>query len=115
MPDNVAMKKTYDLCLEGKNPERLLEAAKNDVRKYIKRCRDKVLPAGTHFWHFVCKVGASEAQAIDVHPQQLTEVINSTVAAGAACLFVHIEPVATARVYKNVAQPWGQSDEPVGD
>ena len=109
------MKKTYDLRLEGKNPERLLEAAKNDLRKYIKRCRDKALPTGTHFWHFVCKVGASEAQAVDVHPQQLTDVINSTVAAGATTLFAHIEPVAAARVYKNVAQPWGQSDQPAQD
>ena len=105
------MKKTYDLRLEGKNPDRLIEAAKNDVRKYIKRCRDKDLPAGTHFWHFVCKIGVDEAQAVDVHPQQLTEVINATIAAGATTLFASIEPVATARVYKNVAQAWGQSEQ----
>jgi hypothetical protein len=102
------MKKTYDLRVEGKNPDRLLEAAKNDIRKYIKRCRDKDLPAGMHFWTFTCLVGASEETAQSVHPQQLTEVIDATVAAGATALFAHIEPLAQARVYRNVAQPWGE-------
>jgi hypothetical protein len=105
------MKKTYELRVEGKNSDRLLETAKSDVRKYIKRCREKDLPTGKHFWHFMCRIGTSEESAVDVHPQQLTEVINATVAAGATQLFAHIEPVATARVYKNVAEPWTPADE----
>ena len=83
------MKKTYELRVEGKNSDRLLETAKSDVRR----------------------IGTSEESAVDVHPQQLTEVINATVAAGATQLFAHIEPVATARVYKNVAEPWTPADE----
>ena len=33
------MKKTFPLKAEGKNPERLLEATKHEIRKYIKRER----------------------------------------------------------------------------
>ncbi|MDA8599942.1 DUF6172 family protein [Burkholderiaceae bacterium] len=100
------MKKTFDLRVPGKQPDRLLDAAKNDIRKYIKRCRSRDLPAGTHFWNFACLLGADEATAQAVHPQQLTEAINTLVAGGATALFASIEPQATARVYKNVAEPW---------
>jgi hypothetical protein len=77
------MKKTFDLRVPGKQPDRLLDAAKNDIRKYIKRCRSRDLPAGKHFWTFDCLLGADEATAQAVHPQQLTEVINTLVAGGA--------------------------------
>ena len=100
------MRKTFDLRVPGKNPDRLLDAAKNEIRKYIKRCRARELPAGTHFWNFACLLGADEASAEPVHPQQLTERINTLVADGAIALFISIEPKATARVYKNVAEPW---------
>ena len=58
------------------------------------------------FWNFACLLGADEASAEPVHPQQLTERINTLVADGAIALFISIEPKATARVYKNVAEPW---------
>ena len=36
----------------AKSPERLLETAKSDIRKYLKRERAKPLPKGIHFWDF---------------------------------------------------------------
>jgi hypothetical protein len=41
------LKKTYSLNLEGKNRDRLLDAAKHDIRKYVKRERAKALIFGT--------------------------------------------------------------------
>ena len=35
------MKKTFQLQVEGKHPERLLEAIKHDIRKYLKRERPR--------------------------------------------------------------------------
>ena len=61
------MRKTYQLQIEGKNRDRLLEAAKHDIRKYAKRERAKVLPKGVDFWDFDCKAGASDATAAEVH------------------------------------------------
>lgn len=109
------MRKTFDLRTPGKHPDRLLDAAKNEIRKYIKRCRARDLPAGTHFWDFVCVMGADEAVALPVHPQQLTERINALVVEGATALFISIEPKATARVYKNVAEPWSPDGQAVSD
>ena len=35
----IPMKKTFQLAQEGKKPDRLLEATKHEIRKYIKRER----------------------------------------------------------------------------
>ena len=44
------MRKTYLLNIEGKNRDRLLEASKHDIRKYVKRERSRALPEGVDFW-----------------------------------------------------------------
>ena len=46
------MKKTFKLNIEGKNPARLLEATKHEIRKYVKRERRVPLPEGVDFWDF---------------------------------------------------------------
>ena len=51
------MRKTYHLDIEGRHPERLLEAAKHDIRKYLKRERRKPLPAGADIWDFDARFG----------------------------------------------------------
>ena len=48
------MKKNYPFIAEGKNTDRLLEAAKHDIRKYVKRCRRADLPEGVDYWDFDC-------------------------------------------------------------
>ena len=61
------MRKTYLLNIEGKNRDRLLDASKHDIRKYVKRERSRALPAGVDFWDFDCKFGSNEATASGVH------------------------------------------------
>ncbi len=61
------MRKTYQLNIEGKNRDRLVEASKHNIRKYVKRERGRALPAGVDFWDFDCKFGTSEATATVVH------------------------------------------------
>ncbi len=56
------MKKTFALRPEGKNPDRVLDAIKNELRKYMKRERRRDLPAGADFWDFDCKLGAGPGQ-----------------------------------------------------
>ncbi len=74
------MKKTFKLNIEGKHPERLLEATKHEIRKYVKRQRRVPLPAGTSFWDFDCKFGPTEASAVVVEFADITDLINAIVA-----------------------------------
>ena len=46
------MRKTYSLHIEGKNRDRLIEASKHDIRKYVKRERSRPLPDGTYYYIF---------------------------------------------------------------
>lgn len=59
------MKKTFDLTHEKIKYPRMVEAAKKDVRKYIKRERKKTLSGGVHFWDFDCKFGDTEVRCLD--------------------------------------------------
>src|SRR5438445_150104 len=69
------MKKTFQLKAEGKHPDRVLEAVKHEIRKYIKRERRRELPAGADFWDFDCKFGLTPESAAVAHPGNLTELI----------------------------------------
>jgi hypothetical protein len=84
------MKKTFTLAVEGKNPERLLEATKHEIRKYIKRERRRVLPEGVDFWDFDCQFGATEEAAAMAHLSQLTPLIDAHVQGGGTQFYVEI-------------------------
>ena len=62
------MKKTFSLKHPKIKPARLAEAARCEVRKYLKRSRNRQRPEGVDFWDFDCRFGPTEAeaQAIDV-------------------------------------------------
>ena len=66
------MKKTFQLHIEGKNPNRVLEAVKHELRKYVKRERRRDLPEGADFWDFDCKFGPTPEAAEPVHLSALT-------------------------------------------
>jgi hypothetical protein len=74
------MKKTFQLHVEGKHPDRLLEAIKHEIRKYIKRERRRDLPEGADFWDFDCKFGVTEEAAEVVHMATVIERIDAVVA-----------------------------------
>jgi hypothetical protein len=84
------MKKTFPLRVEGKHPDRLLDAIKHEIRKYIKRERRRNLPAGTDFWDFDCRFGETPEAAEVVHLSALTGLIDGVAAAGGAQFYVEI-------------------------
>ena len=84
------MKKTYLLAIEGKNRDRLIEAAKHDIRKYIKRERVKDLPKGVDFWDFDCQCGAADASAEPVHVAELFRAVDAVIAAGGDQFYVQV-------------------------
>lgn len=94
------MKKTYALTVEGKNRDRLLEASKYDIRKYVKRERAKPLAAGSDFLDFECKLGATAATAQPVHFAALMAAVDALVKEGADAFYVEVIAKAGHRTAK---------------
>lgn len=84
------MRKTYPLRPEGKNPDRVLDAVKHDIRNYMKRERRKALPEGAQFWDFDCRFGADQAGAQSIHPAELTGQLDALAQTGAAQCYVEL-------------------------
>ena len=84
------MKKTFQLRIEGKHPDRLLESIKNEIRKYVQRERRRALPEGVDFCDFDCRFGATEDTAQTVHEAQITDCINAIVASAGTQFYVEI-------------------------
>jgi hypothetical protein len=84
------MRKTFQLAIEGKNRDRVLEAVKHEIRKYVKRERRRDLPEGVDFWDFDCKFGATQDAAQVVHFATLTAHIDTFAQAGEAQFYVEI-------------------------
>ncbi len=95
------MKKTYPLQIEGKNADRVLEAAKHDIRKYVKRCRGVSLPKDVDFWDFDCKAGADAASATAVHLASLIAQVDVVAKEGHASVYVEVEAKPGHRVYES--------------
>ncbi|MCS4511418.1 DUF6172 family protein [Xylophilus ampelinus] len=84
------MRKTFALETPGKHPDRVLEATKHEIRKYVQRERRKPLPAGADFWDFDCRVGATADDAEGVHLAALTERIDALVQQGRKDVYVEV-------------------------
>ncbi len=85
------MKKIFKLTDEKKHEDRVLEAIKNDIRKYVKREKKKDLPdKATMYWDFDCKVGATADDAKVVIYEELIKGIDSIKAAGATEVYVEV-------------------------
>lgn len=84
------MKKTFLLHIEGKHNDRVVEAVKHELRKYIKRERRRDLPKDVDFWDFDCKFGLTEESAQPVHLATLTGHIDAAVADNSPQFYVEI-------------------------
>ena len=94
------MKKLFQLTLEGRNRDRLLDASKHEVRKYVARQRRAVLPEGVDYWDFACRFGSTEADATEVHFATLIGLMDEAGKAGADGFFVSILGTRGVRVSK---------------
>lgn len=99
------MKKTYQLHVEGKNPDRLLESIKNEIRKYLKRERKKDLPDQANYITFNCKIGPNEQDTKELHAGEIIQNIDAIVKAGKKSFFVEITSAYATR------SPYDNSDE----
>ncbi len=84
------MKKTFKLNIEGKNRDRVLDATKHEIRKYVKRQRRVPLPAGVDYWDFDCRFGTSAENAEVVHFATITALIDAVAAAGGDAFYLEL-------------------------
>jgi len=69
-------KKTFKVTHPKIKKDRLIEAVRHDVKKYIKRERNKKLPDGVDFWDFDCKYGNTEEEAKEIHLSEINKYID---------------------------------------
>lgn len=74
------MKKTFKLTDAKVKKDRLIEAIRHDINKYIKRERNKKLPEGVDFWDFDCRFGQTAEAAKEIHLAEISKSINEAVA-----------------------------------
>jgi hypothetical protein len=84
------VKKTFKLAVEGKNRDRVLDAVKHDIRKYVKRQRRVPLPEGVDFWDFDCRFGDSEETAAVVHFATITALVDGVAREGADAFYLEM-------------------------
>lgn len=103
------MKKTFPLRPEGKHPDRVLDALKHELRKYMARERRRPLPEGMDFWDFDCRFGASPETAEAAHPGELNRLLDALAQGGATQC--HVELLARPARRKWVPRPVGAAPE----
>ena len=84
------MRKIFPLTQEGLHRDRVLDAVKHDIRKYIKREQRRELPDGVDFIDFDCRIGATKDAAKSVHLSALTAQLDEVANAGATEAYVEI-------------------------
>jgi len=95
------MKKIFKLTDEKKHEDRVLEAVKNDIRKYVKREKKKDLPdKATMYWDFDCKVGVTAADAKEVVYEELIKALDAVKATGATEVYVEVMAKAVPKPLK---------------
>lgn len=100
------MRKTFQLNIEGKNRDRVLDATKHEIRKYVKRQRRVPLPEGVDFWDFDCRFGTSKETAEVAHIAAITGLIDGVAKAGGDAFYLEL----LAKEGHRTAKPGGVAD-----
>ena len=84
------MKKTFKLTHPKIKLPRLVEAARHDVKKYLKRERNKELPSGVDYWDFDCKFGHTEEQARVIHVSEISKCLDEVASESLTSFYLEI-------------------------
>lgn len=93
------MKKTFKLSHPKIKYPRLIEAAKNEAKKYQKRERNKPLPKGADFWAFECKFGADADTTEVIRAAEINEKISFAESQEWQSFYLEIIAVPANRVF----------------
>ena len=84
------MKKTFSFTHPKKKRPRVVEAIKYELKKYIKRERNKKLPEDVDFWDFDCRYGANEFSSDTIHISEINKVISEADVEGLDTFFLEV-------------------------
>lgn len=107
----IVMKKTFNITHPKIKLARLFEGVKHDVKKYLKRERNKKLPAGVDFWDFDCKYGITEAESEVVHLTALNKHIDEAEKLGLTSFYIEIIVKEGFRSVKSIEEDDEDFDE----
>ncbi|MFT6631258.1 MAG: hypothetical protein ACJAS4_001207 [Bacteriovoracaceae bacterium] len=74
------MKKTFTLKDPVKKVERVADAIKHEVKKYLKRERNKTVPDKVDFWDFDCRIGDNVGKNTKIEVSEISSNIDKFVA-----------------------------------
>lgn len=84
------MKKTFELTHPKIKLARRVDAVKHEVKKYLKRERNKTLPAGVDYWDFDCQFGSSESDAKPIALADINRCIDQTQVEGLTSFYIEV-------------------------
>lgn len=90
------MKRTFKLQHPKIKVPRIVDSIRHEIKKYLKKERQKSLPSGTKYWGFDCKLGQTEETAVVVHLSELNANIDKLVESDVQTIYVEITPKAIA-------------------
>ncbi|WPE17609.1 DUF6172 family protein [Candidatus Thioglobus autotrophicus] len=105
------MKKTFSFKHPKKKRARIADAIKHELKKYIKRERNKKLPEDVDFWDFDCRFGATEASSDVIHVSEINKVISEADTEGLDEFFLEVLSKPAKRTKKPVEEKLEKSEE----
>jgi hypothetical protein len=84
------MKKVFSLVSERHKPARLVEQIKSEVKKYLKRERNKSLPEDHDYWGFNCRSGQASDSANVCHEKEIGKSLDHALAEGWETVYLEI-------------------------
>ena len=84
------MKKVFSLVSERHKPARLVEQIKSEVKKYLKRERNKSLPEDHDYWGFNCRSGQASDSAKVCHEKEIGKSLDHALAEGWETVYLEI-------------------------
>lgn len=84
------MKKTIALTHPRLQPARLVDSIKHDIKKYLRKERNKPLPPESDYWTFDCRFGASEETAETIYTSEINKYIDTALAQGQPEFYIEV-------------------------
>lgn len=88
------MKRTFSLVHPKIKPARLIDSARHEIKKYVKKERNMPTGRDIPFWDFDVKFGEDEESSVGISFKELNQYMDKAAEAGAEQFYVEIVKVA---------------------
>jgi hypothetical protein len=105
------MKKIFSFAHPKKQRARVADSIKHELKKYIKRERNKKLPKEMDFWDFDCRYGANENSSSVIHVSEINKVISEADVEGLDTFFLEVLAKPVKRTKKPEAEKAKEIEE----